>query len=184
MRCCDDSKMGSVMVDRCVERGPERRFRRSPQLPDSACPVRYRKVGRPYHFPAVAASSEATLRTRNAAVTKNSTVMGRGFRSLAAGRACAGAHVTTMLRSLVTRAACWRGTSRVRAGLSRVSALTLPMRRDRPTLATPILARIAVIAPQSSQTACSSAQACGGHTHRSERVRWRYAHRLVQRFDR
>jgi len=80
MRYRDGSKMGPVMADRCVERGPERRVRRSRKLPDSAFPVRYRKVGRPYHFSAVAASSGATLRTPNAAVTKNSIVVGRGFR--------------------------------------------------------------------------------------------------------
>ena len=108
-RCRGDSKMDPVMVDRCVERGPERRIRQSPRLPDPACPVRNRKVGRPYHFSAVAASNEATLRTQNAAVTKNSTVMRRGFWRLAARRACAGAHVTTTLRLPVTRAASERG---------------------------------------------------------------------------
>lgn len=109
MRYRDRSNMGSVMVDRCVARGPERRCQQIPEHPEFAYPIRLRKVGLPCHFSAVAASNEANLRTPNAAVTKNSTVMGRGFRCLAAGRACAAAHVTTPLRSLVTRAASERG---------------------------------------------------------------------------
>lgn len=123
MRYRDGSKMDPVVIDRCVERGPERRFRRSPKLPDSACPVRYCKVGRPYHFSAVAASSEATLRTPNAAVTKNSSDLGRGFSRLTARRASAGAHVTTTLRSPVTRAASERG--KMGASLQAVTHLAI-----------------------------------------------------------
>jgi hypothetical protein len=67
------------------------------------------KVGSPYHFSAVAASSGSTLRTLNAAVTKNSTDMGRGFWLPTAWCEHASAHVTTTLRSPVTRAASERG---------------------------------------------------------------------------
>jgi len=95
MRYREGSKMGSVMIDRCVKNSPSRRCRQIPEQPESAYPIRLRKVGLPCHFSAVAAFSGFTLRTPNAAVTKNSTIMGRGSRRLAAGRARAGAHVTT-----------------------------------------------------------------------------------------
>lgn len=81
-------------------------------MPDSASPVRNRKVGHPYHFYAVAASNRFTLGTVNAAVTRNSTNMGRGFCDLTEWRERAGAHVTTSLRLLVTRAAIERGKVR------------------------------------------------------------------------
>jgi hypothetical protein len=97
--------MDPVMTDRCAGRGPKWRIRQRLELPDPACPVRYCKVGRPYHFSAVAASNEFTLRTPNAAVTKNSADYGRGFWLPTAWCECAGAHVTTTLRLPVTRAA-------------------------------------------------------------------------------
>ena len=95
MRYREGSKMGPVMVDRCVARGPERRCQMISEQPEFAYPIRLRKVGLPYHFSAVAASSGSTLRIRNAAVTKNTTDCGRGFWPLTAWRARAGAHVTT-----------------------------------------------------------------------------------------
>jgi hypothetical protein len=111
------------MIDRCVERGPERRCQQIPEQPEFAYPIRLRKVGWPYHFSAVVASSEATLRTPNAVVTKNSTDLGRGFRWLAARRASAGAHVTTSLRLPVTRAAS--GCGKVGASLQAVTHLAI-----------------------------------------------------------
>jgi len=109
MRYREGLKMGSVMTDPCVKNSPGRRCRQTPVQPESAYPIRLRKVGLPCHFSAVAASSGATLRTPNAAVTKNSTDIGRGSCGLTAWRARAGAHVTTPLRSPVTRAASERG---------------------------------------------------------------------------
>jgi hypothetical protein len=110
MRYRDGSKMDSVMIDRCVERGPERRCQQSPEQPGICLSHSLmRKVGRPYHFSAVAASSEATLRTPNAAVTKNSADIGRGFWLPTAWSERASAHVTTTLRLPVTRAASERG---------------------------------------------------------------------------
>jgi hypothetical protein len=111
------------MIDRCVERGPERRCQQIPEQPEFAYPIRLRKVGWPRHFSAVVASSEATLRTPNAVVTKNSTDLGRGFRWLAARRASAGAHVTTSLRLPVTRAAS--GCGKVGASLQAVTHLAI-----------------------------------------------------------
>jgi hypothetical protein len=73
MRYREGSKMGSVMTDLCG------RCQQTPKSPEFAYPIRLHKVGSPCHFSAVAAYSGSTLRTLNAAVTKNSTAMGRGF---------------------------------------------------------------------------------------------------------
>jgi len=67
------------MTDLCVKNSPDRRGQQTPKQPEFAYPIRLRKVGLPCHFSAVAAYSGSTLRTRNAAVTENSTGTGRGF---------------------------------------------------------------------------------------------------------